>query len=453
MDPFTARLVDFVLAFEYAHLSDDAVRAAKARVIDSIGVAMAAYLAPPVRIARRVAQPTAAAPGARLFGGTQRTTLEMAAFVNGSMVRYLDFNDAYRTLDACHPSDTLPGLLAVAEGFALDGRTFILGLAVAYEIQCRFTDSVPFNDAGWDQPVVGALACALATGRMLGLSREQLGHAAALAVIPNLCTYQTRAGELSMWKGCAGPNGARAGIFAALLARQGMSGPFDAFEGVFGVWNQTTGKPFPLRLPVLGEAVSFGLNQSNIKTYPVRDSCQLPIATALELRARLDVAAIESLTLDTYKSAHEGAVKDPELWRPKTRETADHSMPVAVAMALLDGQVSPRSFEGGRFLDADVLALIGRTTVDILDEFSAQTPQVRNCRITARLLGGGEVSAHRAVSLEDIERGISDRDLEEKFRACTGDTLDEARQQAFLAEAGRLDELERVDGLLDLLEL
>lgn len=143
----------------------------------------------------------------------------------------------------------------------------------------------------------------------------------ALVVVPNLCTYQTRAGELSMWKGCAGPNGARAGIFAALLAREGMSGPFNAFEGVFGIWNQTTGEPFPVQLPVLGESTSYGLNQSNIKTYPVRVSCQLPITTALDLLGRVDVARIESLTIDTYASAYKGAVQDPELWHPG-RDTA-----------------------------------------------------------------------------------------------------------------------------------
>lgn len=115
-----------------------------------------------------------------------------------------------------------------AEYRGASGEDFIAALAVAYEIVCRFTDAVPFNTAGWDQPVTGAAATAMAAGRLLELSREALMHALALA-------------ELSMWKGCAGPNGARNGVFAALLAAEGMSGPYEAFDGVFGVWNQTLG--------------------------------------------------------------------------------------------------------------------------------------------------------------------------------------------------------------------
>ena len=85
------------------------------------------------------------------------------------------------------------------------------------------------------------IATAMAAGRLLGLSRGPLLQALSLAAIPNLCTYQTRTGELSMWKGCAGPNGARNGVFAALLAAEGMTGPFQAFDGVFGIWKQALG--------------------------------------------------------------------------------------------------------------------------------------------------------------------------------------------------------------------
>ena len=189
---------------------------------------MAAYLAPPARIARRLAPSTTGDRAARLWGPLTHTTIDMAAFANGVMVRYLDLNDAWRTKDAHHPSDYLPGIIAVAEAYGRSGREMIVALAVAYEIMCRFTDIVPFNTAGWDQPVTGAIATAMAAGKLIGLDRDAMAHALSLAVTPNLCTYQTRAGELSMWKGCAGPNGARNGIFAALLAAEGMTGPYKA---------------------------------------------------------------------------------------------------------------------------------------------------------------------------------------------------------------------------------
>ena len=254
----------------------------------------------------------------------------------------------------------------------------------------------------------------------MGLEKEKLIHAISLANIPNLSTYQTRAGELSMWKGCAGPNGARNGVFAARLAREGMSGPFNAFEGIFGVWNQTlNGKKFDIQLPNFSGKWDWGIEQTNIKTHAVRDSCQLPIFTAIELREKLDGKKISSLKIETYKSAWDGAVKDPELWSPKTRETADHSMLFSVACAIADGKVVPDSFEESRFLDADIIDIIKHCEVNVLDEFSSATPDQRNCRITATTKEGEKITAHRIVTLEEIKKGMPKEQIVEKFKENT----------------------------------
>ena len=453
MDTTTRRLVDFALAYRFEDLPASTVHAAKARLLDSVAVGLAAHAAPPARILRKCAPRVDGAWSATLWGSRERTTPDQAALVNGTMVRYLDLNDAYRTLDACHPSDNLPGLMAVAEALALPGRELVLALFISYEIQCRFTDSVPFNDAGWDQPVVGAQAAALAAGRMMRLDAGQLGHALSLAVVPHLCTYQTRSGELSMWKGCAGPNGARHGIFAAQLAREGMTGPYNAYEGIFGIWKQTLGKPGEFRLPAGKLAAPLGLNQANIKKYPVRDSCQLPIDTARELHRKLAGRKPKSLRVDTYKSAHAGAVADPELWAPQTRETADHSMPFSIAAALADGDVTGDTFEKQRFLDADVLGLIGAMKIEVNADFSRQTPALRNCRIEAVLGNGESVVAHCTLAQADIEKGTPDDVLSAKFDALTGRLLPQARRAELAAAVWRLETLERVDPLLDLMRI
>jgi 2-methylcitrate dehydratase len=453
--PLETSLADFALALSFDDLPESAVTAAKMRVLDSIGVAMAAYLSPPAKIARRLApEVTDDADCARIWGDGRQTTLEDAAFANGVMVRYLDLNDAWRTRDAHHPSDYLPGVLGVAEALDSSGRDFIAALAIAYEVMCRFTDAVPFNTAGWDQPVSGAIATALAAGRLMGLDHEALCNAISLAVVPNLCTYQTRAGELSMWKGCAGPNGARNGIFAARLAREGMTGPYQAFDGIFGIWNQTLGgKAYALALPDGKDDWDWGLEQTNIKTHAVRDSCQLPIFTALDLRERLGGREIAKLTIETYQSAWEGAVKDPELWAPRTRETADHSMLFSVACGLIDGKVTPESFEDGRFADPDIIALIKKSGVEVLDSFTEATPEVRNCRITAEIPGGEVVTAHRAVTLKEIKRGMPADQLYAKFRETSRRTYEPARQDAIIAATDVLDSMASVRELLRLLDL
>jgi 2-methylcitrate dehydratase len=426
-----------------------AIHQAKRRVLDTLGGALAAFDAPTSRIARRLAQPVAEAPGARVWGSLIITTPESAAYANGTMLRFLDINDTYRTKDGSHPSDNLGGVLATAEMVGANGRDALLALIISYEIQSRFVDAVAFNDAGWDQPIPGAMACALASGRLLGLSPEAMRHALALAVVPNLCTYQTRAGELSMWKGCAAANGARQGVFAARLAAAGMSGPYEAFDGVFGLWNQTMRQRHKLPKLARGKG-TYAVQQSNIKMYPVRDSCQLPVNTAKALRAQLDPRHIERIEITTYKSAYKGAVADPELWAPRTRETADHSMLVAIATCLIDGDVTPATFEKARFADADVLDLIGRTSVDVSDEFSSAAPGVRNCRITAKMKDGSSKFAHLKLTIEDIERGPSDKEIETKFLSLTKGILPSAAQKKLMAGIERVDRLGDIGELIDL---
>ena len=442
-------MIDYAAGLRFDELSPPVLHHAKRRVVDTIAGALAAWESTPARIARRLAPEVEEGRSARLFGSLTRTSPEMAAFANGVMARFLDINDTHRTIDGSHPSDNLSGVLAVAEDLGASGRDFLLALTISYEIQCRFVDSVPFNDNGWDQPVPGVMACALACGRLLGLDREALRHALALAVIPNLCTYQTRAGELSMWKGCAAANGARQGVFAAYLAAEGMTGPYEAFDGVFGLWNQTLGKPFEVR-PFARAGDVFAVTQTNIKMFPVRDSCQLPVETALALRAKIAAGDIQKLTIVTYRSAHKGAVADPELWRPRTRETADHSMPVSIALALIDGDITGASFDRERFRDDDVLALIGRTEVVVSDEFSSQTPGVRNCRLEATDKAGETHVAHLAWTAEDIARGPGDDEIEDKFHRYAGVLLGPPERTRLLE---RLWHLESVDDVSDILPL
>ena len=441
VDSLEKKLVEFTNGLNFNDIPETAITASKMRLLDSVGVAIAAFDAKPCEIARSLACEVIGPDTAQVWGTGKFSSLEDVAFANGVMVRYLDLNDAWRTKDAHHPSDYLPAILSVSESFELSGKKFITALTVAYEIMCRFTDNVPFNEAGWDQPVSGSIATALAAGKLMGLTKDKLMHSISLAIIPNLSTYQTRAGELSMWKGCAGPNGARNGIFAARLAREGMSGPFNAFEGIFGVWNQTlSGKKFDINLPDFTGAWDWGIEQTNIKTHAVRDSCQLPIFTAIDLKEKLNGKKITSLNIDTYKSAWEGAAKDPELWAPKTRETADHSMLFSVACAIADGKVVPDSFEKKRFLDADIIDIIKRCEINVLDEFSRATPEKRNCRISAITEEGDKVTAHRIVTLEEIKRGMPKAQVIDKFRENTERFFNTGQQNKIIDKVMDIDQ-------------
>lgn len=454
MDRAVSQLVDFASNFSYNDLPAEAVAGAKQRVVDTIGCAIGGYISPPAHAARLVAYPTAAR-GARIWGSLTRITAEEAAFANGVALRYLDFNDAYRgSVDVGHPSDNLGALIACAEECHASGRSLIEAMAIAYEVQMRLAESVPLNDLGWDQPTAVVISSALGCGKLLGLSRDQFAETVSLAIVPNVALHQTRVGELSWWKGCAAAMGARQGLFAARLAAAGMTGPQKPIEGKNGLWAQLGGdSEYEIAEPGRYAPV-WGVQQSNIKTWPVRDSCQIAIDTARTLRAQgVRADGIERLHVQTYKSSYRWAVADPELWAPKTRETADHSMPFSIAVTLIDGGVRPATFTERRFLDDDVLRLISRMNVEVSDGFTAQTPGTKNCAIEATLTSGETRRAHTALTQEEIEGGWPDEVIERKFRQLTSDLFLDSQLDEALETLWRLEELPDVSLLVDLLHV
>lgn len=443
------QLIEYSMSLVFEDLSPKVISQAKRRITDTIGGALGAFEAKPVEIAKTVVPKVNNAKSARIWGSLEKSTPEGAAFANGTMLRYLDINDTHRTIDGSHPSDNLGGVIALAESLNLSGRDALLALTISYEIQCRFVDSVPFNENGWDQPVPGVIAMALAAGRMLNLNASSMRDALALAVTPNLCTYQTRAGELSMWKGAAAANGARQGIFAAMLASKGMTGPFEAFDGIYGLWNQTIKKQHNIAPLSFGKSL-FGVEQTNIKMYPVRDSCQLPVQTARNLRKKITAKDIKSLKIVTYGSAYKGAVEDPELWAPKTRETADHSMLIAVALGLIDGTITPESFESDRFLDRDVLELIAKTEVEISPEFSAMSPAIRTCQLIAKNSESKRFNSKLSLTAKDIELGPSDEEIQSKFYSLTERVMNNERAKLLFEASMNLENMKKISTLVDL---
>jgi 2-methylcitrate dehydratase len=454
MDRSAAQLVDFTKGMQRAAMDANALHQAKRRVVDSIGCALGAYAAPPASIARRLAVPVAKG-GARVFGSLVSTTLDHAAFANGVMTRCLDYNDSgLAGGHGSHPSDNLGGVLAVAESVHATGMDFLLALAISYEIQSRVMDSAPFHKHGWDQPVAGILGCTLASARLLGLNAQQMHEAVALAIIPNLCTFQSRAGtELSMWKGCAAANGARQGVFAAQLAQLGMAGPTDPMDGTYGLWAQTVGKPYPIK-PLGGPNQPLAITQSALKKFPVRNSCQTPVEAALDLRRKIMPADIADLHVHTYQAAYVKTAEDKEQWAPLTRETADHSLPIAVAVTLLDGEITPQTFSRARFLDADVLDLIGRMKASSDAQFTKDFEQeTQNCRIVAHGKDGREITSHVRYERDRVVQGLSDEEIEAKFEGLTRDVMTPSDRRRLLDVLWRLDDLSDVAEMIDLLQI
>jgi 2-methylcitrate dehydratase len=451
VDETSRKLVDFTQALNFSDLSDAAVHGAKARILDAFGAGLAAFKTDSVPIVRKLAQPVMSGPTARVFGDLTATTVDMAAFVNSCMVRCLDINDSCVFASGGHPSDAIPAVLAVAESEGVSGRDFLLAVIISHEVQCQFLMNVPVEHRGWDQNTTVALGTAMAAGRLMGLNDDQLHNALSIAVVPNLALYQTRAGTMSMWKGMAGPYGARAGVFAAILARGGVSATDGVFEGELGLWNQAFGGDrFPVEPPTSFKDHVFAIQETTIKTCPIRTGIHIPVYAAQDLRKKIDVKDIVSLKAELVRKTFASWVNKPSSINPRSRDAADHSPHFCIAAAVLDGNITPETFEKERFNDPDIHDLIGKLTIELPDEFADEKLEVLNARLTATLKNGETVSASKRWVPKEEARNTSREKIETKLHTLLGRFLPEETRNKLCALAWDLENLKGVDGLISL---
>jgi 2-methylcitrate dehydratase len=451
--PLANRLAEYAVSLRFEDLPAAVVHEAKRRFIDSFATAVGAMDADAYAIARRCAGRVQSTPGATLLdGGT--SSIEWATFVNGLLIRYLDYNDTYLSLEPAHPSDNLAPVLAVGEATQSGGKELITAAVLAYEIQCRLCDAASLRKHGVDHVTYGAISSALAACKLLKLDAAKTTHAVGLAGVCNIALRQTRSGELSMWKGCAFANAARNGVFAALLAAEGMTGPAPIFEGDLGIMKLVTRTPFTL--PPLGgeagnrgEGASFMINKTYIKFWPAEYHSQSAIEAALQLRKEIgDLSQIQAVDIHTFEASYNIIGKYAEAWAPRTRETADHSLPYCTAVALLDGEVTLKQFDPERFTAPDILGLLAKVKVHLEDALTPRYPRGIPNRITVRLKDGRQL-----VKEVEFPRGhnlnpMTDAEVEHKFRTLVEPRYGKAMADQVLAACWKLEELKSVTELL-----
>lgn len=410
VDDTTRTLVAHVQAFSEADLTAGVVAAFDNTMVDSIAALITGFESEPAKISVRMARSTQSSLKSSVLGYGVITSPELAAYANTCMVRHTDFND--------HASDMIPGILAIGEALQASGTQVMTAIVLAYRINQALSEaSGDYQRRGWDQGLGVGAATALACGKLLRLDEDQLANALSLAIVPNVPLRVTRTGVLSMSKGCATAAAVRNAVFSALIAREGMTAPAQPFEGRDGLWQNVTGPFKALRLaPREG-----GTTLASSKRYPTEGYTQALMPLIGELRAFAAVEEIQSIRVEMSRL---GALEiaEPVKWDPHNRETADHSMPFTLAVALIDGEVWYTAFSPERFVnDAKVRRLMEKITV-------VENPRLalRGSRVTVRKKGGGEL-VKEAVE----EAGpMSHDEIHAKFdRVCAGSAISAADRE------------------------
>jgi 2-methylcitrate dehydratase len=471
--PLAERLADYADRLRFDDLDAATIERVKAHVIDTLGCGLAAFDEPPVRICREVAF-ASGGDGASVIGAARRTSPELAAFANGAAFRYYDLNDSYVGGLSGHPSDNIAACLAVAEAERASARDLIVAIVLAYEINCRLIDAFDVTARGWDSPVFSLPAVALAAGKLMRLTPDRLAHAVALALNDHIPMGQTRAQALSDWKGLADAEAGRNAVFAARLARAGLTGPAPIFEGTKGFIKLISG-PAEVDVGAFGgpdlglDSVRlardrhddaqvgstrpadrpFRIHQCGMKAYPAVVYSQTAIVAAIAVAEQAgELERIAAVAVATTRRGFQQAGSEPEKWAPDTKETADHSLPYLVARAMFDREISNASYAPDKLRDPRILAFMRRITVAEDPAFAKPNGNAPPTRVTATLTDGRQITRQ----VDDMPgfpgKPMTRAEVERKFLANVGKRWPAQRADEVLQALWALDRADDLPGLL-----
>ena len=436
MDPILDALTEFSTTLSYRDLPEAIVIAARQRLADALGCAVGSWDSEPAAIARALAgAPASGALAGRIVGSKDRAAADAAGFANTCMIRNLDFNDTF--LPGGHASDCSGALFAVAPEIGASGERLIASAVIAYEIFYRLEESAKLRKRGWDQGFGIGVGTAAALANLMGLGREAARHAIAITAVANVPMRNTRAGQLSMWKGVATAYAVRNAVFGVQLARAGMSGPEAPFSGRHGLVDLISG---PIELPPFGTSAGhFFMQKAKIKYWPVAHAMQSAIWAGLELRRQVAADRLAGIDVQASWHAWHESGSEPAKWDPRTKETADHSLPYLLAWTLRHGELTERAFLPESYLDPSIRPLMNNITVRVDDEIEKAMPRTVRMRVTAVDRSGKSYVADIVNPPGHEDNPIAPKDLAAKFTRLCEPRLGKQRTAAALEQWQRIE--------------
>lgn len=406
------RFAEFALSIRYETLPPDVIASAKRVLLDTLGCAFGSVGSEPANIAETTIRKTFGnGNAATVIGYPRSASVEGALFVNGVLVRSLDLNDTYIGTEPLHPSEVLPTALALCEEGGRTGRDLIEAMVAGYEASMRVNDAISFIERGFHPLCAASYGIPLIAGKIWRLPKEAIANAVGLSGARGFTSFVVNNGAISMMKAMGLAATAVDGVFATRLAAQGFTGPSGTLE-----WLASKMKPSKQDFSVDLELTRYRLPRVAFKRFPIQIELQAVAEAGVTLSAKIKDRAqdIRAITVETYPGIIE-RVADPAKFRPQTKGTADHSLPVSVAMALLDGDVTVAQFEKDRWRDRDVMALVEKTSVKPGASLIAKIPKGRGASVEISFADGQSLRETVEVPEGEAERPLSRSSLERKF--------------------------------------
>ena len=439
---------------DYKHLSPEAVYQAKRFLLDSVGCALGGYQQHDVEIALEVLDEVAGRGPATVIGTGKRVDPVSAALANALMIRCMDYNDIYWKQDPSHPSDIFPAAMAGCERAETGGKELIVGFVLGHELEMRFCEAAfpGIRERGWHHATLTAFVSPFVAGRALGLPWEQIQHAVGISASRHCTLGAVTAGKLTMMKNTVDPMATQSGMLAALLAEKGYTGPEHVIDGKEGIAH-CLGPAWKLNVLTDGLGDSWRITQCGMKFFPTEALTHAPISAVLDLvkKNNLYPEQVERIQIRSLARAAD-ILSDPSKYDPHTKETADHSLPYVIAVALVDRQVTPAQFEMSKIMDPTVRAQLKKVEVVADPEIEKVFPALQRVVVTITATDGRNLTEQLDYPKGDPRNPLTDQEIEEKFCALADGVLSTQAQKKLKDAIWSLEKIGSVSKLMQLMK-
>ena len=433
-----AKLAKFALAIRYDSLPAEVVSSAKRVLLDTLGCALGAVGSDAANIAEKTVRSTFGQGSvATVIGYPAPASVEAALFINGVLVRSLDLNDTYIGTEPLHPSEVLPTALALCEERKKSGRQFIEAVVAGYEASMRVTDAISYIERGFHPLCAMSYGVPLIAGKLWDLSHDAIANAVGVSAARGYTSFVVNSGAISMMKAMGLSMTAADAVLATRLAAEGFTGPQGTLE-----WMATKMKPIKADFSLDLDPSNYRMTRAAFKRFPIQIELQAvaEVGSKLSPQVKGRMQGIREIKVETYPGIIE-RVADAAKFRPETKGTADHSLPVCLAMALLDGDVTVAQFDRERWRARDVMELVEKTSVKPGEALIAKMPKGRGASVEIVFNDGQTLREVVEVPEGDAARPLSQASLERKFNAFAVPAVGSATAAKIVAAVNRLDEM------------
>jgi 2-methylcitrate dehydratase len=431
-EALSRRIAKFAIGLRYNDLPTDVVAEVKRFLYDSVGCAYGARQTKDVQIIRDLCLEMGGLAEATVIGFGDRIPAVNATLVNSLMIRSLDFNDIYWKEDPSHPSDIIPAALAIGERVDASMEEVLVAIVLAYEFEqrlCLFAKP-GVRERKWHHATLTQFVSPIVAGKLLGLSEEQMVSAIGISGCHNHTIGCPTAGKLTMMKNTVDPMAVQAGVFAALMAEKGYSGTEAVFEGKEG-FKDCFGEGWDDEALVGSLGNAFKILECSMKAFPTEALTHTHISAALNVVRKHNISSdqVEEVKITTIARACD-ILFDQHKYRPETRETADHSLPYCVAVALVDHEITTHSFSDEKMKDPRIWEVIDKIKGEASLEFEEMFPAKQPSKVVLTTKDGQRYEEYLEYPKGDPREPMTIEDLEAKFGALSADWLSTDRQKA-----------------------